>query len=71
MSQEDIIKFLKNKKIPLSVDEISKHMDTNKSRVFVLIKILVQHKEIKFMEINREVALKLYNSKRRMKLYYV
>lgn len=76
MGQGEIFEILKNKKIPLSASEIIDEMlktnsDCNVKGVFVLLGKLIKHNEIKYLEIPRGLAMKRYNSKRRMRLYYV
>ena len=71
MSQGEILDILKKEKKPLSAREIIEQLDINPKRVYVLIKILLKYEEIKCIEIPRDLAMKLYRSKRRMRLYYV
>ena len=71
MSQGDILEILKKERRPLAASEIIKQLDINAKRVYVLINILLKYDEIKCIEIPRDLAMKMYKSKRRMKLYYV
>ncbi len=71
MSQGEILEVLKKEKKPLSAAEIINQLDINPKRVYVLIKILLKYEEIKCIEIPKDLAMKLYRSKRRMRLYYV
>ena len=71
MSQGEILEVLKKEKKPLSAAEIINQLDINPKRVYVLIKILLKYEEIKCIEIPRDLAMKRYHSKRRMRLYYV
>ena len=71
MSQSDVIEVLKKEKRPISAEEIIQKLDISGKRVYVLINTLLKYEEIKCIEIPRDLAMKMYNSKRRMRLYYV
>lgn len=71
MSQGEVLDILKKEKRPISAKEIIEKLDLNEKRVYVLLGILLKYDEIKCIEIPRDLAMKMYRSKRRMRLYYV
>lgn len=71
MSQADVIEVLEKIKKPLSRKEIAKELEYNEIRISHVLARLIKSRSIKIIEISREVALKQYNCKRRMRLYYI
>lgn len=71
MGQSEVLEILGNSKLPLSVKEISTQMGIREQTIAVTIKILEKHKEVEYIEINKDLAMKFFKCKRRMKLYYV
>lgn len=72
MGQGDVLEILEKQMKPLSVPEIAEIMDhTNPKKVFTLIKKLLESNDISCLEIPRQLAMKMYKCKRRMRLYYV
>ena len=72
MGQGDILEALQEQKKPLSIPEIAKILDTESIRtVFALVKKLLKTNDISCIEIPRDLAMKMYRCKRRMRLYYV
>jgi chromosome segregation and condensation protein ScpB len=72
MSQQEIIEvLLKNKGKPLSVKEIQTFLDISITAVAHAITSLIEHDEIKYIEIGREQAMKKYGCERRIRIFYV
>lgn len=70
MGQSDIIELLEKSDRPLSRSEIAQQLNSAPSKISVLLKSLIDWNEIMFEEIDKELALKKYNCKKRMKLYF-
>lgn len=70
MGQSDIIELLEKSDRPLSRSEIAQELNSAPSNISVLLKTLLDWNEIMFEEIDKELALKKYNCKKRMKLYF-
>lgn len=71
MSQADIIFVLEKYKRPMSRTEIAKELEKDLVLIAHNIAACVKSHEVKVIEIDREQAMKVYNCKRRMRLYYV
>ena len=74
MGQEEVYNCLKSHKKPLSRTEIAEILNENANKISTLINVLLKHSEIKYIEIDRVEAKKIFGDKapfRRMKLYYV
>jgi len=71
ISQEEVIDILEKEKKPLAISEIAEKLNhLNKKRIHVIIKCLLEHEEIKCIEIPVDLSMKMYKVKRRMRLYY-
>lgn len=71
MSQQDVLNILIEFNKPVSRGEIAKELDEQPCKISkILLKLLIQ-KEIKCIEIDKEQANKMYNCRRRIKLYYI
>ncbi len=71
MSQSEIIDLLEKQEKPLSVGEISKLLDDNQKKISRCIAKMLKYDEIKFVEIDRIVAMEIYHCKHRMRLWFV
>lgn len=71
MSQSDILIILEKSSIPLSSREIADLLEDNHVKVCRMLKIMERYKEVESIDLNRMLAYKFYNSKRRLKLFYV
>lgn len=76
MGQSEIIQVLEKAKKPLSRKEIAIALQEDALKieaikVSMLLKKMLKYSEIKCIEIDRSQAIKHYNCKRRMRLYYV
>ena len=77
MSQSEVIGILKKSKEPLSLGQISEllgyEINTRCAYKSVSRAIchLLKYREIKAIEIDRNEAMKRYNCKRRIRLYYI
>ena len=69
--QQEIIELLKKEKKELSLKQIAERLHADPSHVTKRISKLIFYREIKFIEIDKDKALKLYHCKRRMRLYYL
>jgi len=73
MGQEEIINLLEKAKTPLSRTQIAEMLKETPIKISLLIKRIFKdpHTEVKCIEINRLQAMKFYNCKRRMRLYFI
>jgi len=71
MGQADVIEVLKKNKKPLSAREISEIIECNVYAVNPILNKLLKFKEIRFIEVGRKEANLKYNSKRRLRIYYL
>lgn len=71
MGQGEIIELLEKENKPLSRTEIAVKLDTSPIKVSIRIAKLLKHNEIKCIEIPRDLALKMYKCRKRMRVYYV
>lgn len=71
MGQQEVIEILQKAKKPLSRTEIAERLNETAIKISILIRRMLKYGEVKCIEINRKQALKYYNCKRRMRIYYV
>jgi Mn-dependent DtxR family transcriptional regulator len=71
MSQEEVINVLKESEQPLSRTEIANKIQKDPCLVSHALQKLIKHKEVMVIDIDRTVASKNYNSRRRIRLYFV
>lgn len=72
MGQSEIIEVLNNSEKPLSGKELAKLVGQSfQGAVSIILKKLLDQKEIKCIELDRLQAMKLYGSKRKLRLYYI
>lgn len=71
MSQQDVLEILESSKVPLSVKEISDALNERQEKISFIVNRLLKYREVEFFELNKDLALKFYKTKRRMRLYYV
>lgn len=71
MGQVDVLEVLENSKTPLSAAEISKILGECEKKIHFIIHKLEKHKEIEYFELNKDLAMKFFKSKRKLKLYYL
>ena len=71
MGQGEVMKVLEGFDKPVAIGEIAAMLpDLNKKRIHVIINCLMIFHEVKCIEIPRDLAMKMYHVKRRMRLYY-
>ena len=71
MGQIEVYKLLLNVKEPIPAREIAKKLNDNIDKIFKALRKMIKINEIDFIEIETSEALKKFNSKRRMRLYYL
>ena len=71
MGQQEVIDALEQSKVPLSAKEISIKVNERDKEVMRAIKVMLKYNEIEFIELPKELSMKFYNCKRRLKLYYL
>jgi len=71
MSQASIYECLKKSNEPLAAQEIASQISSNTKQVCAAIRQMIKYREVGFVEIDRFEAKIRYNSKRRMKLYFI
>ena len=69
MGQEEIVNLLEEKREPLTGREIAEMLEEPISKIFKILGVLVERKEIKSIELDRKLSMKFYKCKRRMRLY--
>jgi len=71
MSQQDVIKILEKNKKPLAVIDIAKLINDDPYKVSKELARMLKYSEVYFIEIDRFEAMKRYNCKRRMRLWFL
>lgn len=72
MGQAEIIEVLEKAKLPMCGREIAEALGVSfRDNLNKHLRKLLEHKEIKCIEINRHKALKHFGSKRKLRLYYL
>ncbi len=74
MGQLEVIRVLEKSKVPMSMNQIAKELNDLTINVCKKIRLLLKHKEIKCIELDRHQAAKLLNWKvpiRRTRFYYL
>lgn len=71
MGQAEIIKVLEKCKVPMSADELAKKLGTTKIKVCMDLAPMLKYNEVECIELKRELAMKFYNCKRKLRLYYL
>jgi len=71
MSQSKIIDLLEKEDRPLSAGEISKLMGDNQKKISRCLASMLKYHEVCFIEIDRIEAMKNYNCKHQMRLWFV
>jgi len=71
MGQTEIAEQLKKEDHPLSVGEISILLDDNQKKVSRCIARMLKYHEIKYIEIDRIIAMEKYKCKHQMRLWFV
>lgn len=75
MSQAEILEVLKKSKLPMAAREIAKSLGSlDKGFLYSVmnkLKKLLENEEIQCIELNRHQALKHFNCKRKLRIYYL
>lgn len=71
MGQAEVYQVLEDSKVPLSSKEISEVLNEPEDKVLKYLHVMVRYKEVDFIELNKDLAMKFYKCKRRMRLFYV
>jgi predicted transcriptional regulator len=71
MVQSEILELLEQQEEPLSLGQMAELLGENPKKLSRAIKKMLKYNEIEYEEVNRIVAMKVYNCKRRMRIYYV
>jgi len=71
MVQEKIVEILEKSKVPLSLAEIAEIVNQTDQLVSKALSQMLKYQEIKCMELNKDLAMKFYKCKRRMRLFYI
>lgn len=71
MGQAEVFDVLKNSNVPLSSREIASILNTEEFKVTKILNVLIRFNEVETMDLNKELSMKFYKCKRRMRLYYV
>lgn len=71
MGQVEVLQVLEKSKVPLSAHEIADEMKERLDKICRILTALEKFNEVQFFELNKNLAMKFFKAKRRMKLYYV
>lgn len=71
MSQQEILTVLEKSKVPLTAREISEKLGKLEVHVCADLRSLLKFNEVKVMELNKELSMKFYKCKRRLRLFHV
>lgn len=71
MGQEEILSVLEKSRVPLSAEEIARELNNTIIKILGDIKKLLQYNEIQCIELNKDLAMKFYRCKRKMRLYHI
>jgi hypothetical protein len=71
MGQQQIISFLEKQDKPLTRSEIAKGIGASPDNVTKRLRVLIDHHEVNFIEVDYKEAQRIYKLKRRVKVYYV
>ena len=71
MGQQELIIVLEDSRHPLTLREISQLMQEDEVKICKTLKRMIKYDEVKCIELNRMLAAKFYNCKRKLRLYYI
>lgn len=71
MGQQEIIDCLEKEKCPLTAKEIAEKISSTAVKVSICLETMTRYNEVKCVEINKDLAKRFFNSKRRLRMYYV
>ena len=71
MSQEEVIDLLQKMKEPIAVSDIAKMIEDDAYKISKELNKMLKYNEVNFIEIDRFEAMKKYNCKRRMRLWFI
>lgn len=71
MGQGDVLEVLEKNKKPMAAIDIARVLKCDRITINHCLARLIHSRSVKIIEIDRHQALKLYKSKRRMRLYYI
>ena len=71
MGQQEVIEILEISNVPLAACEIAKLLNVEEFKVSKTLKCLIKFNEVKVFELPKNVAMKFYKCKRRLRLFYV
>ena len=71
MGQSEVLELLRKEKEPITVREISVKLKDNYHKISKDINKMLKYHEVFYVEIDRIQALKRFNCKRRVRLYYI
>jgi len=69
--QSEIIDLLEKVKKPLTTREIAGLLEASINNIKKDIRKLLDYNEIKFCQVDKDIALKFFNSKRRLRIFYL
>ena len=73
MGQQDVLDVLENSKSPLTAKEIAKELEDDICQIIKILARLLNERnaEVKIIELNKQLAMKFYGCKHKMRLFYV
>ena len=71
MGQQEIFELLEGRDEPLARREIAELLEITEISVSLIIRKLLKHNDVDFIELDKNEAMRKFNCKRRMRLYFV
>ena len=69
--QGDIQEILEKATYPLAYREIVEICENSERSIRRLLKNMITHREVEFIELDRKLAMEIYNCKKKMRLYFL
>lgn len=69
--QQEIITLLEKMKKPLTAKEIADLLEASITNIRNDLRKMLHYGEVEFCEIDKDIALKFFNSKRRLRVFYL
>lgn len=71
MGQGEILEVLEESKVPLAIREMARMMDEAEEKIAHTLRRMLKYGDVKCVELNKDLAMKFFKCKRRLRLYYL
>jgi len=73
MGSQDVLDILENSKYPLTAKEIAQKLEDDICQIIKIISRLLKEKntEVKVKELDKQLAMKFYGCKHKIRLFYI